>query len=335
MSISTIAFIVFMLNPAGELAGFSPAAKVPFLADGEKTSVQYDTQEQCDAALAVKLASLNEKLNTLYTSAGAGNSEVSYRRQQARINSLKCLQVDRVPSDDPEVPESNPVVKKLTPTPSQALELMDVWRVGRFDKSRVFFGTEYNTTVYQDQSGCISALKNTHALVMDNAYQATGSSSEAVNAVERFKDTYDCHQITVDANAPAVKPMPNLAEEYVQAGGPVGSVAELSQEAPEISAPGPSSAAYSGPRQRIREYLMAEQVKQSSGQWKWVKYASVYSTPSQCWGAVKTFLASEKENISGTFQQMQPTYESAEWFRTSLLNLEQRRRKIACVSSLQ
>lgn len=81
-----------------------------------------------------------------------------------------------------------------------------------------------------------------------------------------------------------------------------------------------------------KPYYMAEHVRREDGVWQWVHYQSAFATPAQCWGAVKEFLRGEEQGMLKSYQNMQPSYAAAEWYRTGMTNLNYRRSQISCVT---
>ena len=215
-------------------------------------------------------------------------------------------------------------------TVAQPDEYMDVFRIGRKDVKGVFYGTQYNTHNYSTQDECASALVDTVSAVNEKALKDGATPLQGQEMATRFSSIYDCYELHLDPNVIETNPSPAAA--------PVPPVAVVPAPpmVPEAVAPVPltypdMSKLTMAPPMPVRPYYMAEMVSVPGYPSHWVNYASAYASPSQCWEAVKSFVADRQEEIQKTFVQMSQTYNASEWYRVQMQSLIERRKRLSCV----
>jgi len=341
MLTTATAFLIMITNPVGNLNGASGQTPIPFMVPGQSSPTKFTSMNECDA----ELASIQDKqLRDIHAVDMGGFPREAILSMKARASSMECKLMPVPKADDPEVVQPGED-NQITPTKDN---LVEVWKIGRFDTDRVFHGTDENNSFFKTQESCSDAFHETVDSIRKEVRKSTGSTEQAKKYADGFAEKYDCQLIVVDKTTAAVgavsmkpgggKKPALIRDEIADAQEPDDDDAdEQVVPAPELSnvprverfplnAIPRHSPAMAMPS---RTYRMAEFQSFGNGQSGWIKYASVYAVPYQCWAAIKQFRKDEQQTIVNQFQSMVVGTQSAQWYNRSMNQHQQRR--LTCV----
>ena len=351
-----IAFSIFITNPTG-VKDAAYDTTVRYIAAGEKVPETYSDSEDCLDDLKKVRKNLKKKIVDLEAISGHETDDADADTFNTEIDSMRCLGINRfgkVVDQDGVKPAPVEKVKKNT---------VEVWRVGRFDEDQVFYGTAYDTKVYDDVGACDKGYHKAINLVADKAIKDGATGSQSVEMIDKFKETYNCEKITIErgtyerrvATTSVEEEMPTITRQ-TQPVASAPSVPMNAQPSPQVveaqpqggfyQVPGPVSTTPPSspvtqyrnyplglPRLPTRPYYMAENSRGYDGTWRWLRYQTVFQSPAQCWQAVREFLSNEEQNLQRSYSAMQPSYGAADWYRTSMDALTYRRTHLSCVTA--